>query len=174
MVRDWSLKATLCAATLIAGPAGWPGAASAAAPTPATVTASLGSICQSVVGIPPDDAQYQACVYTLSHYLDRIGDANALENARKACLAMGKAPESADLSECELSQTELKKPVAAIAESSTPGVKIGSYFYASPKEVHLREEKACSRLGLDPADTVFDRCVARLSAALLEVNNPQQ
>jgi hypothetical protein len=133
--------------------------------------ASLGAICQSVVGIPPDNAQHQACVFSLSHYLDRIDDANAAENARKACLAMGKAPDSVDLAECELSQRELKKPVAAVT-APPPGPKIQSYFYASPKEVRRREERACAELSLDPAEAVFGRCVARLSAALLEVNNP--
>ncbi|HEX4183973.1 MAG TPA: hypothetical protein VHY34_12020 [Caulobacteraceae bacterium] len=173
MARNWTLRTALCVAALVAGPAAWPGVASAA-PTAAGPADSLGSICQSVVGIPPGDAQYQACVYALSHYLDRLGEENALAAARKTCMDVGKAPDSPSLSECELSHTERMAPAATIAETPASAPKIGSYFYASPQEVRRREERACARLGLDPTDNVFGRCVARLSAELLEVNNPQQ
>jgi hypothetical protein len=173
MTNNWrpGLGPALCAVASVAAMAFWPGAVSAA-PGP-TALESLGAICQSVVGIPPDNAQHQACVFALSHYLERMDDANAVENARTACLAMGKTPDSVDLAECELSRRELKKPVAAIAEPP-PGPKIQSYFYASTQEVRRREERACAELSLDPADAIFGRCVARLSAAMLEVNNPAQ
>jgi len=52
------------------------------------------------------------------------------------------------------------------------GARAGSYFTASPGEVHRREAAACARIGLDPASSGFASCVAGLQSAQFAADNP--
>jgi hypothetical protein len=69
-----------------------------------------------------------------------------------------------------------RQDIAAASDSSAEQVAVStkSYFYASPDEVHRREELACARLGFVPLSGAFESCVANLAGTLDAIDAPSQ
>jgi hypothetical protein len=137
-------------------------------------------LCGSVMGIPAGIGLSSDCVEGLSSSAVAISQARTLQEARRGCLGQGLASGRPGLSECEL--TTVSPPTAA-ASSDRADVRVDtsglqrpakSYFNASFDEVHRREQTACARLGYDPINVNFARCVARLDSALFASTHPMQ
>jgi hypothetical protein len=103
----------------------------------------------------------------------------ALDEARHACLGKGLTAGDPKLAVCELSTVADRgapAPDAAAARFDTAGLATpaGSYFNASFGEVRRREQMACARLGYDPINGGFAKCVASLDSALFASQHVMQ
>lgn len=136
-------------------------------------------LCGSVMGIPAGIRLSSDCVESISGSAVAISQARTLQDARRGCLGKGLASGQLGLAECEL--TTVSQPTAAASDRAdvrvdTSGLQrpAKSYFNASFDEVHRREQTACARLGYDPINGNFARCVARLDSALFASTHPMQ
>jgi hypothetical protein len=91
--------------------------------------------------------------------------------AREGCLGRGLSPNSPGLAECTLAASDTRRAAAPI-DTGGDSVHAKSYFYASPSQVHRREETACAHLGLDPSSDGFATCVAGLQTSRFMADNP--
>lgn len=146
---------------------------------PPTQLSQVQELCGSVMGIPAGVRLSSDCVESLSGSAVAISQARTLREARRGCLGKGLASGRPGLAECEL--TTVAQPTAAA--SARAGVRVDtaglqrpatSYFNASFDDLHRREQTACARLGYDPIDGGFARCVARLNSALFASTHPMQ
>jgi hypothetical protein len=98
-----------------------------------------------------------------------------LAQARGDCIQQGLKPDTPELATCTLTTDRTKSAVSLAprrisqTEDASP---VKSYFEASPRDVHRREETSCARLGFDPTTGAFARCVASLQASLFAADNP--
>ncbi|HEY2660556.1 MAG TPA: hypothetical protein VGI79_12605 [Caulobacteraceae bacterium] len=153
-------------------------------------------ICQSDLGLSPSEPlslvwgaavnpgltggenHFQGCVASLSASLRDVDDGQAAWQADHDCRARGLKPESSDLAECVL-QSLKSHPAATTSAPSAEPVSMpvtrpkGSFFTASNHEVRDREERACARLGLNPAYGAFGQCVKSLSDTFFSIDNPE-
>lgn len=135
----------------------------------------IGEICRNVLGLERGEAQFAACAESLAASAAGLGEDRALGRARAQCLTQGLAPESAAFNVCELNGASVERGAGrSAAQANVAPRAASSYFYASPGQVHRREQFACAALGLDPAGGGFDGCVASLHAAMFEADNPAQ
>jgi hypothetical protein len=156
--------------------AGLAGAASAAPYNPERLPtdqlAQVGHICQSVIRVQPGEAHYVGCVESLSDSWRGLTQARTLSGARATCVDRGLKPDTPDLAECELRAAQSAAPVVRPISTSDGPVSGKSYFYASPSDVHRREELSCARLGLEPGSGGFASCVAGLQSAMFAADHP--
>ena len=151
--------------------------AAAAAPynperLPADQFAQVGRLCQSVIRVQPGEAHYVGCVESLSDSWRGLEQARTLSGARASCLDRGLKPDTPDLAECELRAAQSAPPVIRPVSTRDEPVSGKSYFYASPSDVHRREELSCARLGFEPGSGGFQSCVAGLQSAMFAADNP--
>jgi hypothetical protein len=168
--RTWPRLAALIGVLAFAGAAG----PAAAQPYDRDGPSSdLGQICRSVVGASPGEAHYVGCVESLSESQRSFDHDRAVGQARASCLAEGLRPNTPDLAECTLnrSRTARADAVRPVVAADRPGAA-KSYFYASPSEVHRREETSCAGLGLEPGSGGFASCVASMQSAMFAADNP--
>jgi hypothetical protein len=164
----------------LAAAAGIAGCASAGPYNPARLPqAELGQvhdICRSVMGVPVGTGLMTDCVGELSRLAaaqgQGRGEAHALQNARRSCLARGLEPGRPALAECELDAasahgTPAAQFTALQIDGAAPPQRVKSYLSASFAEVRRREKAACARIGYDPIEAAaFAACVTNLDAAL--------
>jgi hypothetical protein len=131
----------------------------------------IGQVCLSTLGVSPGEAHYANCVESLSQSQHAFAHAQAVARAREGCLDRGFAHNSPSLAECTLAASETRRPAPPI-DTTDNGPHTRSYFYASPNEIHRREEAACTRLGLDPSSGGFGTCVAGLQTSRFAADNP--
>jgi hypothetical protein len=131
----------------------------------------VGQICGSVVGAEPGQAQYVGCVQSLSDSWVHLQHSRAAAEARSDCLAQGLKPETPDLAVCEL-RTSQTAPVSRIPVKAGDEAAASSYYSASPREVHQRNQMSCARMGYEPASGGFGACVASLQASQFAADNP--
>jgi hypothetical protein len=176
-----SLRVTTVAMACALTFAGVAGCAAAAPYNPSELApdqlTSVGDICQSVIRVQPIDADYAACVESLSGSVRNVEHSRAMQQAHQACSDQALRPGSPDLAVCEL-QAAGARP-GAPADLTFRNVAAApswskSYQYASPSEVFSRAQMSCARLGLDPASYAFAQCVADLQASLFDADNPMQ
>jgi hypothetical protein len=89
---------------------------------------------------------------------------------------IGLEPGRAQYEACVLSLADSlrDRDRVALQSSGAPPASSGSYFYASEREIHRREQLSCARLGFQPADGAFADCVADLDGRLFVADNPAQ
>lgn len=144
---------------------------------PALQLGQIEQICHAVIGIPPGVRMTTDCVQNLSASAVALSRVRALDDARGACLGKGLA--SGDVPLCELSSARQHAAPASgptdirINTASLPPVAT-SYYSASARELRLREQTACARLGYDPADAGFAKCVASLDSSLFASEHVMQ
>jgi hypothetical protein len=131
------------------------------------------------MGIPAGIGLSSDCVESLSSAAVAISQAQTLQDARRGCLGKGLAPGQPGLAECEVTTVSQRAAPAsdqADVRVDTSGLQrpAKSYFNASFDDVRRREQTACARLGYDPVNSSFSRCVARLDAALFASAHPMQ
>ena len=131
---------------------------------PPTQLGQVQQICHAVLGIPVGVGLATDCVGALSESAVAMSRARDLQTARQACLAKGLQPGGTELPQCELSAASQGADVRIDTASLDPVGK--SYYAASQREIHRREQTACARLGYDPIDGSFAKCVASLDSAL--------
>jgi hypothetical protein len=148
-----------------------------------TQLSQVRQICSSVMGIPAGIGLSSDCVANLSSSAAALSQGRAhgvaLDEARRACLGKGLAAGDPRLAVCELSTVSdhgAPAPGAAAASIDTAGLTTpaGSYFNASFDEVRQREQMACARLGYDPINGGFAKCVASLDSALFASQHVMQ
>jgi hypothetical protein len=160
---------------------------------PATQVARIAQICQINIGLSPSEppvlirqigarhldrniSHYQGCIASLSDSIQRSADALAARHAHTACAAKGLKEDTPEFAMCVLDSANRADEPAPAAASSTgaQGTEqpVGSYFYASGREMRRREQVACAQLGLDPVGEEFDRCVKDLKATFFVLDNP--
>lgn len=138
---------------------------------PTNQIAAVGQICQSVIGVRPGETHFAGCVDSLSQSWRGLDRARRLAGARAGCIAHGLAPNTPELAQCVLaSSSDATSP--SVRPTSEPGSSAPSYFRASPREAHRREEQACARLGYDPTSGGFASCVAGLQSTMFAADNP--
>ncbi len=160
---------------------------------PATQVARIAQICQTNIGLSPSEppvlirqigarhldrniSHYQGCIASLSDAVQRNADALAARHAHTACAAKGLREETPEFAMCVLdsaNRADEATPTSA-GNSGAQAVEqpVGSYFYASGREMRRREQVACAQLGLDPVGEEFDRCVKDLKATFWTLDNP--
>ncbi|MGZ3402736.1 MAG: hypothetical protein ACXWKN_05410 [Phenylobacterium sp.] len=137
-------------------------------------------ICRSVMGIPAGIGLSADCVANLSGSAAALIQARthgaALDEARRACLGKGLTAGDPALAVCELSTASDPAAPAAAMRIDATGLTspAKSYFNASFAEVRHREQAACARLGYDPINTSFAKCVASLDSALFASEHAAQ
>jgi hypothetical protein len=136
-------------------------------------------LCGSVMGIPAGIGLSSDCVESLSSAAVAISQAQTLQDARRGCLGKGLAPGQPGLAECEVTTvSQHAAPAFGQADVRVDTSRLQrpakSYFNASFDDVRRREQTACARLGYDPVNSSFSRCVARLDAALFLSAHPMQ
>jgi hypothetical protein len=132
-----------------------------------------GGICRSIIGLTPGEAQFAACVQSLSQSWRDLVHARGLADARARCRDKGLRPSTPELAECVLDSSETAADTAPnLLGSETTAAPARSYFGASPTETHRREERACAALGYNPATIGFASCLANLQSALFLTDNP--
>jgi hypothetical protein len=146
---------------------------------PLTQLSQVQELCGSVMGIPAGIRLSSDCVENLSGAAVAISQAQTLQEARRNCLAKGLAPGRPGLAECEVASVSQHADPASdggAVRVDTSGLQrpAKSYFDASFDELHKREQTACARLGYDPINSSFSRCVARLDSALFASAHPMQ
>jgi hypothetical protein len=146
---------------------------------PSTQLSQVQELCGSVMGIPAGIRLSSDCVENLSNAAVAISQEQTLQDARRGCLGKGLAPGQPALAECEVttvSQHAAPASDRADVRVDTSGLQrpAKSYFNASFNDVRQREQTACARLGYDPVNSSFSRCVARLDAALFASAHPMQ
>ncbi len=152
------------------------------------------SICQSVLGLSPDErliggewlnddrlkyrtSHYRGCVTSLSDTLVHKLDSRASRAADTACRARGYTRGSPELALCVLDTPESASASqgaggnGAYSKISLP-IASGSFFYASGNEIAHREAAACAALGIDPVGPTFDSCVKSLDNTFFAIDNP--
>ena len=132
---------------------------------PADQLARVDQICQTVLRVDAGKEQYDVCVGSLSDSLNDVSQAHVAQQARQDCFDKSFGPASPELAECLVGAPE---PGAG----STRAMSARSYFTASADEISRREQLSCARLGLDPGDGDFTRCVTNLAAALYVADTP--
>jgi hypothetical protein len=131
---------------------------------PPTQLSQVQQICHSVLGIPVGVGLSTDCVGALSESAVAMSRARDMQAARQVCLAKGLQPGGTDLPQCELSTASERADVRINTAALEPVGK--SYYAASSREIRRREQTACARLGYDPIDGSFTKCVAGLDSAL--------
>jgi hypothetical protein len=133
----------------------------------------VAQICHAVVGLPPGEKHFVACVQTLAQSLQGLRQGEGMGLARRDCLARGFRPNTAGLAECELETAP-----AATQDVSGPQMDAAvpggarSYFMISRATAYQRFQLACAKLGFEPAQEAFGGCVADLRSALSRASNP--
>lgn len=145
--------------------------------------AQVHQICRSVMGIPDGFGLSADCVANLSSSAVALSQSRAhgvaLDAARRACLGKGLAAGDPGLAVCELSTASDHGAPAADAatvriDASGLAPPAKSYFNASFDEIRRREQMACARLGYDPINGSFAKCVASLDSALFASQHVMQ
>jgi hypothetical protein len=171
---------TLAIALALAGAAAVSlGQAGSARAAPHDQRSRVGDICGSTVGLEPGQAQYDACLASLSGSLRGLSQGRAAWAAHDACLDEGLKPGSPDLAVCTLQSIKAKSSggsATALTLTNTSAARgaIRSYFSVSNGDRFRREQLGCAQLGLDPVSGAFDSCVAGLRSALFAADNPSQ
>ena len=154
------------------------------------------AVCQNVMGLNPSErlvggywlgdshldywtSRYRGCVTSLSDSVQGVGDAQAKQQADRACRAKGYADGSPDLALCVLQtarQTQGTESAAGATVSqqraqALPGAS-GSLFYASAHERRQREELACAAVGIEPTGDAFKACVNDLQKTFHAIDTP--
>jgi hypothetical protein len=136
-----------------------------------TQLSQVQQICRSVLGIPAGVGLATDCVANLSASAVALSRAHVMQAARRSCLGKGLAPGGAALPQCELSIAS--EHATAASDAADVRINTGalepvgaSYYKVSSREIHKREQAACARLGYDPVDGGFAKCVASLDSAL--------
>ena len=148
-----------------------------------TQLSQVQQICRSVMGIPVGIGLSSDCVANLSNSAVALSQGRAhgvaLDEARRTCLGKGLTADDPKLAVCELSTaSDHAAPTADGAAARidatdlTPPAR--SYFNASFDEVRRREQMACARLGYDPINRSFAKCVASLDSALFASQHVMQ
>jgi len=138
---------------------------------PAARVSRIGELCQSVIGVQPGEAHYDACVVSLTDSANRLGNGRALAQAREDCLQQALQLNAPALSGCTLrsdQEAAAAGKVSGLGEATAPK----SYFYASPRDVRRRVEMSCAELGFEPGSDGLARCAASLRASLFAADNP--
>jgi hypothetical protein len=133
--------------------------------------ADVSNICRSVIGAEPGSAQYVGCIESLSASWTGLQHGRSAAEARSDCLARGLRPGTSELAVCEL-RTAVTTPARRFPATTVESPTAGSYFNASPREVHSRNQMSCARLGHEPVSGGFDSCVASLHASQFAADNP--
>ena len=153
-------------------------------------------VCQNVMGLSPSErliggnwvgdsrldywtSRYRGCVTSLSDSVRNVGDAQAKQQADRACRAKGYADGSPDLALCVLQsarQTQVTEaaqhtPVSQQDAEALPTAS-GSLFYASAHERRRREELACAAVGIEPTGDAFKACVNDLQKTFHAIDTP--
>jgi hypothetical protein len=153
-------------------------------------------VCQNVMGLSPSErliggnwvgdsrldywtSRYRGCVTSLSDSVRNVGDAQAKQQADRACRAKGYADGSPDLALCVLQsarQTQgpegtQQTPVSQHSTEALPTAS-GSLFYASAHERRQREELACAAVGIEPTGDAFKACVNDLQNTFHAIDTP--
>jgi hypothetical protein len=132
---------------------------------PAAQLSQVQQICHAVLGIPAGVGLATDCVGALSESAVAMSRARDMQAARQVCLAKGLQPGGTEQPQCELSAASERADVRINTAALDPVGK--SYYSASSREIHRREQTACARLGYDPIDGgSFAKCVAGLDSAL--------
>jgi hypothetical protein len=157
----------VCAAATVAALFG------AATPTAALAQpyGEVGRVCETVVGLQPNEKHYAACVESLTQSAQGLRQGESLAIARRGCLAQGYRPNTSGLAECELASG----PAAAAGGPAYPSQVPGgsrSYFVVSRETAFQRDQLACARLGFDPSQPPFGDCAADLRGALARASDP--
>jgi hypothetical protein len=132
-------------------------------------------VCQTAMGLPDSSStQHDACTESLSHSFAAKLKEDRLLSARQDCLAGGRNPGTAALSECELlpRHKQAAQNAQPTPEATLPTSPAKSYFDASFDEIRHREQRACAEIGYDPMGAGFSECVANLAAYMTEANFP--
>jgi hypothetical protein len=162
--RYWRKAATVAISALALTSAAV--CAEAATSNPSTPAADqiggVGEICQTVIRLQPNGAQYEGCVSSLSGSLQALSQDRALQQAHADCVHMAFKSESPASAECALQSSDIERGASK------------SYFSASPQEVFRREQLSCARLGFEPDGAAFAGCVADLQATLFAADDPMQ
>jgi hypothetical protein len=144
---------------------------------PADQLGQVADICQSVIGLQPGEEHFVRCLESLSASARGVEQGQAMQRAERDCLAERQPAGSPALAECVLQNSERAKasdpvPQFSRIDATRPVGRTKSYFYTSPRETFHREQLACARLGLDPAQAAFGSCVAGLEAGLSAADDP--
>jgi hypothetical protein len=154
----------------------------------------VSDICQNVMGLSPqeplkggdwlgqprldyDTSHYRVCIISLSDSLQSAVDARLTQQADADCRAKGLTPGSSDLALCVLNYVNERpaddtQPASATLSRVALPQPTTSYYYASPHDYVRRERIACAALGLEPAQSAFDTCVANINHALHAIDTP--
>jgi hypothetical protein len=153
-------------------------------------------VCQTVMGLSPAErliggnwlgdsrldywtSRYRGCVTSLSDSVQNVGDAQARQEADRACRAKGYADGSPDLALCVLQSSRQAQvigntpqaPARQQGAEKLPGAS-GSLFYASAHERRQREELACAAVGIEPTGAAFKACVNDLQNTFHAIDTP--
>ena len=144
---------------------------------PGTQIAQVEHACRSIVGLEPGEAQYAACVASLSDTVRGADEVRSRAEARQTCRREGFDRGTPGLAECTLDAADKMATtssgaanVAPQPDTSPPAAR--SYFQASRADVYRREESACAGLGFDPTGAEFTGCVTGLRSAIFNANYP--
>lgn len=153
----------------------------------------VSDICQSVMGLNPSEplsggywlgnsrldywsSHYRGCVMSLSDSLASNADEQAARQSDEDCRAKGFKAGSPDLALCVLrtvnQQPDANAPAVATPVSEKVSAATGSFFYASARDTHHREQVACAALGFEPTQAGFGQCVKSLNDTFYALDNP--
>jgi hypothetical protein len=155
----------------------------------------VAQVCENVMGLSPNErliggnwvgdshldywtSRYRGCITSLSDSVQSLGDAQANQQADRACRAKGYADGSPDLALCVLQlarQTQgvqSAQPTAVAQPSTAMPIASGSLFYASASERRQREELACAAVGIEPTGAAFKACVSGLQNTFHAIDTP--
>jgi hypothetical protein len=156
----------------------------------------VAEVCQNVMGLSPSErliggnwlgdshldywtSRYRGCVTSLSDSVHGVGEAQANQQADRACRAKGYADGSPDLAVCVLqsarqAQVTESAQGASVSQQSAQSLPSasGSLFYASAHERRQREELACAAVGIEPTGDAFKACVSDLQKTFHAIDTP--
>jgi hypothetical protein len=131
--------------------------------------------CTEVMGLRAGFAEYDACGDSLAESVRVLNDSRLTVQANAQCQQQGMTPGTSDLAKCVvMSRREqgAASPLQLTALSDSGRAARDSYFSMNRAQQDERMELSCAHLGLHPATTGFNHCVATLRNAIWTVQNP--
>jgi len=147
---------------------------------PAGQIAYARELCNEVMGFHPDEEHFNGCVSSLVDSLQSASREHAIVEARGQCFAQGQKAGSTGLDLCLL-QAAHANPVAGAwtppddlnaVDNKDDRAMSAHDFTPSLGTIFDREQRACARLGFDPAFGDFVGCVSDLQNVLQNIDMP--
>jgi hypothetical protein len=145
-------------------------------------TAAIEATCTKVMRLHKWQAQFEACVSSLSGATASVVKSDCVNNAYRSCAQTGLKRETPEFSRCVLDSENIQRdagslPTGAAAELNAAYITSADsnpedYLESTFKMRHRREQYACAQLGLEPDTGAFVSCVNNLDMEIFLVDHP--